>query len=298
MRARRGGFTLLELLAVVALTALVLTVAVDFYIDLSRHAQTATERTRAARRATAVLDRVAADLALAVLVVKPAARDPLSHPWLFFAEARDDDVGADRLKFVTYNHRARSGDAHESDLAVVSYATRLTEGDSVELVRSSESRLPEGLDRSIPLEEADGALLLADDLASFGVRLLAESGEWQTTWDSSTVAQASQLPLAAEIEVALWAGDGEEADRYARRVLLPVRPIDLEALLEGTAGEDDADDDEEDEEQDPNCPKVGECVALGGLTQEQQDLVNGMADQCYERAGMAAVVPPGALLCD
>jgi type II secretory pathway pseudopilin PulG len=55
------GFTLIEVLAVILLITLVLGVALDFYVDLSNASTRASESTRSIRRATAILDRVAAD---------------------------------------------------------------------------------------------------------------------------------------------------------------------------------------------------------------------------------------------
>ena len=58
-RASRAGFSLLEVLAVVLLTSVVIGGALNHYVDLSRASQRAMEHTRGIRRATAVLDRIA-----------------------------------------------------------------------------------------------------------------------------------------------------------------------------------------------------------------------------------------------
>ena len=103
--AKLGGFTLIEMLAVLFLTALVIGVALDFYVDLSNQSAHASEVTRDVRRATSLLDRVARDLERTLLVVKPAETDPLSHPWVFIAESRLNLDGADRVKFVSRANR-------------------------------------------------------------------------------------------------------------------------------------------------------------------------------------------------
>jgi len=106
-RRARTGFTLIEVMAVVVLTALVLGVTLDYYHDLSNASQHAMDRTREVRRATAILDRVAADLQGATLVVKPSGRDRLSHPWVFLGENRVVAEGSDRVKFVTRSYRPK-----------------------------------------------------------------------------------------------------------------------------------------------------------------------------------------------
>ena len=252
MSRRRAAFTLLEVLAVVLLTAIVLGVALAFYVDLSRASVRAADGTRSLRRATAVLDRVARDFERVVLVTKPAETDPLDHPWVFFGEARRGGTGADHLKFVTRGHVPRSSTARESDLEVVGYSVREAEdGASIELLRFSSPQLPDGLDREVPDDEEEGAALLADGLAGFGVTFLDELGESLSAWDSSSLVQSSQLPTAVAIEVALADPDDPEAEpaTFRRRVLLPLRPLDLEELLDpnsaaGGGGEEEGEDDE------------------------------------------------------
>ncbi|MDH3213211.1 MAG: hypothetical protein OEM05_12065 [Myxococcales bacterium] len=249
---RAAAFTLIEVLAVVLLTGLVLGIALDFYVDLSRAGNRAADHTRGVRRATAILDRMARDFEAAVLVRKPDDVDPLAHPWVFLAESEYSSTGADHIKFVTRNHRPRSTGGHESDLAVVSYTVQRGEDDELELRRWSSPRLPEGLDRSFPSDSDDAAALLADGIASFGVALVDEAGGRSARWDSSQLVESSELPMAVEIEVAMLSSDGSEPVPYRRRVLLTVRPLDLVALLDpqGAAGGGGADDEEAGEDAD------------------------------------------------
>jgi hypothetical protein len=44
---------------------------------------------------------VAQDLSNTVFLRKPEAVDPIAHPWIFLAESRGSELGADRVKFVT-----------------------------------------------------------------------------------------------------------------------------------------------------------------------------------------------------
>ena len=253
-RTRRAGFSLLEVLAVVLLTSIVIGVALDHYVNLSRASQRATEHTRGIRRATAVLDRIARDFESTVLVAKEPEMDPLDHPWIFLGESRRSDVGADHLKFVTRGHQPRRTAAHESDLEVVAYSLRNAEGGDFELMRWSSPRLPESLDREIPSDESQGAVLLASDVASFGVQFIDELGEETSSWDSSQLSDSSELPLAVEIEVALLdpAGDPDaEPQPYSRRVVLPVRPLEMQELLDPNSlvsGGEGSEADEETEE--------------------------------------------------
>lgn len=272
--ARRHGFTLIEVLAVLLLTSLVLGVAIDFYRDLSRASTEAVERTRNARRAVVLLDRVARDLEGAVLLEKPGPVDPLLHPWIFLAEADDPDLGAQRLKFVSRGRRPRSPEAAESDLQMVAWILERSDQDDFELRRWSSPQLPEGRDLSFPTR--DESERVAGRIASFGVFLIGEDGSSVARWDSSALVESSELPRAADIQVSFFVDDESDAvdGPYLRRVTLPLRTLDLEQQLEAAgvavAGRDADGDGVPDDEQDadgdgePDGDGTGNAGGAGG----------------------------------
>lgn len=267
--SRADGFTLIEVLAVLFLTALVFGVALNFYIDLTNQSQRAQEATRDVRRATSLLDRVARDFERALLERKPEETDPLAHPWIFVAESGGLESGADRVRFVTRQPTAYRTALPVPDVAIVSYALREGEfGDDFELVRWSEPHVPAEFDPGFPPIDDPSAAMLADGIAHFALRFQGSDGEWFDSWDSSQLLESSELPLAVEIEVAVshYDPDADELSDsgvYRRRVLLPVRPLDMETLLDPEAYA--ASGGEQTEE---NCTlRVADCVdmaALGG----------------------------------
>lgn len=276
-KATRSGFTLFEVLGVVLVTSLLLGAAISFFLNLTRQAARATESTREVRRAAALVDRIAADLEHTLLVKKPADADPLSRPWLFVAESRYSQAGAepgsDQLKFIRRD-LPRSSDGPASDIAMVAYTLRRSEdGPNFELRRWSTSELPDSLDREYPRSDDPASLLVADDLSYFALRFLDEGGEWKDRWDSTQLVDSSELPIAVEIEVALAAPEGSASDadseldaeplHYARAVELPLRPIDLEALLNPEEAGNVAEN--EDEEGGANDKSLAECVDLSKL---------------------------------
>ncbi len=236
----RGAFTLLEVLAVVALTTIVIAAVLNHYVNLNRASERAQRQTQDVRRSAALLDRVARDLEGAVLFRKPEEVDPLFHPWRFFAYGENGSEGADHLLFVRRGRRPRD-DAHESDLEVVAYALEPSEeGPGFALMRWTSPRLEDALTEDIPSRESDGALLLADGIGDFGVTFVDSVGERVEGWNSSTIEQSSTLPLAAEIRVAMLDPDALEDDlidpdslrAFERSVMLPVRELDLVELLD------------------------------------------------------------------
>lgn len=294
MTPRRAGFTLLEVMAVVLLTAIVFGVALDFYVDLSNQSHHASQATREIRRATGLLDRVAMDFERALLAKKPEDLDPLAHPWLFLGESHGLGAGADRVKFVTRRPSDARSVAATSDIAMVAYALYADDlnGD-YQLIRWSQPYLPDGLDRDFPLPDDPESQLMADGVVEFAVRFLGEEGEWVEEWDSSQMLDSSELPTAVEIELALAPLDPDapldEVERYRRRVLLPVRPLDLATLLDPVAyaalgGEG--------EDADGECRlKVADCIdfaQLGGNPGFVDPAAGDGGDDLSALAGLSA----------
>ena len=254
---KRGAFTLLEVMAVVALIGFVFFVALNFYTDLAHASTRASNHTHGIRRASAILDRVARDIEGTMLLVKPPEMDPLAFPWIFLGETRLGGDASERLKFVTRNHNPTRTDAAETNLASVAYIVTSRPDDSIALYRWSSPHLPDSLDKSFPSEDDDGSFLLAEDLYSFGFVFLGEGGELRSEWDSSTLLDSSSLPLAVEIHLSLmseWKSDGKEPPIYRRRALIPVRPLDLVALADPNnpifgSGQDEGKDGDEDEDE-------------------------------------------------
>jgi prepilin-type N-terminal cleavage/methylation domain-containing protein len=259
---KREGFTLIEVMAVVALIGFVFFVALNFYTELARATTRASDHTRGVRRASGILDRVARDIEGAFLMVKPADMDPFAFPWIFLGQTRLGGDASDRLKFITRNHDPTRTDSAETNIAVVAYITESAEDDSISLYRWSSPRLPESLDKDFPRGGDDGAFLLAEGLRYFGFYFLGEEGELRSEWDSSMVLESSSLPLAVEIQLSLMPDSEdavEEPPVYRKRVLIPVRPIDLVALMDpnNLLSGGDEESEEDDEEKDG---ENGECV--------------------------------------
>jgi type II secretory pathway component PulJ len=276
-KTSESGFTLFEVLGVMLVTALLLGATINFYIDLTRQATRASANTREVRRAASLVDRIAGDLEHTLLVKKPKEADALAHPWLFVAESRFSQSGAhpgsDQLKFIR-REIPRASDGPASDVAMVAYTLeRGEDGQNFALRRWSTSELPDSLDREFPRSDDPASLVVADDLSYFALRFLDGSGEWVSKWDSTELVESSELPVAVEIEVALapppaapgaQTADETEPLHYAREVELPLRPIDLEALLNPKGKEDVAQNDR-DAGKDGHERTLAECVDVSKL---------------------------------
>ena len=279
-----SGFTLIEVLAVVFLMTLVLGVMLNFYIDLSNASTRASEKIRVIRRSAALLDRIAADFERVVLVSKPGDVDPLAHPWIFLAEPSRSATGSDRIKFIARRSESRRSEGPVFDVERVAYTLHLNENsDAYELRRWSAPGLSEGLDRDFPFPDDPASLMMADGVAEFSVRFRSESGNWIESWDSSQLLQSGDLPISIEIELALKSPNefsDESSESYRRRVMLPMRPIDLTEAFDPatydptlTAGADEGEDD---------GLMLAECVDFGMLEAQSGGVVAGLSPSVAE----------------
>lgn len=281
---RRRAFTLLEVIAVVLILGLIFLVMGSFFREIGSTATDA-DQTQATRRGLLLIDRVADDLAGAMLVEKPEELDPLEHPWLFLAESRGGQGGADRLKFDSRS--ARPAGEHASDLGVVAYWTEPGDADDLKLLRWTSPALPESLNRDFPRSGDDGVQVIASGLTRFAVHFSDADGAVAVSWDSSTLERSGQLPIAAEIRLALADASAPEGEReFVRRVVLPIRPIDLEKTLAGESG-----DDEEEEEDDEDCVTVAQCRA------EHPAEVSALLAQLPDPASAQAALDANAAMC-
>lgn len=271
---RSRAFTLIEVVAVVLMLGLVFLVMGGVFSRIAQNANDASQ-TETTRRGLLLIDRVARDLAGATLVEKPGELDPQAHPWLFLAESRLGRGGADRLKFDTRGRR--SAGEHATDLSVVAYWVEPGDAADLRLLRWTSPALPESLERDFPSRDEERVEVVANGLTRFGVELADEEGALVSSWDSSTLERSNQLPIAAEIRLALRDETAPEGEReFARRVVLPMRPLDLEKALSG----DEAGDDEEEGDEDEDCVTVAQCAAENSAQLE---------------AWLATVPDPGAI---
>lgn len=237
---RAKGFTLIEVLAAIFLTSVIIAFAVGFYINISDSSSRATKIMREGIRATAILNRISRDLDGAALMVKPEESDPLDHPWYFVAESDMAFDGSDRIRFISRNHIPRAGSSHSSDLVQIAYQIEVEEDESLSLYRWTAPSLPEAYEPSFPRLDDERTFIVAEGLSSVSFRFLTEEGEWVDTWDSTQIERSGTLPLAIEVDLALLPeeeGGGvldfaerQELRRYSRQVNLRMRPIDLEAM--------------------------------------------------------------------
>ncbi|MDP6980602.1 MAG: prepilin-type N-terminal cleavage/methylation domain-containing protein [Myxococcota bacterium] len=259
------GFSLIEVLAAVLLTSIVISVAVAFQINLGSSMKGSRERLRTERHAVALLDRISRDLAGAYFIVPKEGGDQRKHPWVFVTahDFADEDAPADALKFMTRNYVPQGLDDHASDLAVVAYFLNpMRDLPAYELLRWRSTHMPSEYDPRFPSVNDPETAVMGEGLASFGVRLIDAQGADATQWSSVVAGARKGLPRAVRLEISMVdplvleeaarREDGQDFDDefdleqpdeerkiFSKLVVLPLRPLDwsfLEAEVDAAAG--------------------------------------------------------------
>jgi len=235
---------------------------------------------------------------------------PEENPWQFFSEG-GGELGAQGFRFVTQNGPLSNTAEHASSWVEVAYFLEEDSDGGLVLWRWISPRPPSSIDRGLPDSGDEGAMRIVTGVADFGVRFQTSLGDWADEWDSSFMPPKEALPEGAEIALALYrpARQGETEDdtfevagqAYKRRVMMPMRPIDLAALIQAGLDEDSG----------PDCFTLSQCLDLGDSQWYQEELeadcdgddelcelLNDPSSTCWNELEtsfpeVAALAPPG-----
>jgi type II secretion system protein J len=293
------GFTLLEMLIVIGITAALVTAAVQAHLGIRRAQERAARGLQRERAAEVFLDRLERELVGTLLIVRPSSTDRLSHPYVFVGEDYfESDGDTDALRFVTRSPARAAPQVGAVGMRLVTYVAQSGNESLIELVREEEP-LPDGLDKEPIVEEGQAVL---DGVALFRLRYLDEDSDgWRDSWDSTDVAMLDRLPGAVEVTLALLEedelGERQAGPEHPRVVRLPVRPIDFEVLagVEGAGVEDPNALEEDEEEDDEGCTRIEECLTVMPVNPDALSQVMRQLQRCYKPTdqGLAEAVDAG-----
>ncbi|MFQ5515641.1 MAG: type II secretion system protein J [Myxococcota bacterium] len=247
---RAAGFTLLEMLIAIGITALVVTVAIQVYLGLLQAQERALGNEGRTRAALVLLDRIASELSGTLLIVKPEDTDRLSHPYFFVGEDRVlGTADADAIRFVTLSPARPAAARGGAGVRMISYATEPRPGEGFNLLRAEEP-LPDGLDTRIRVDEGQ---VVAEQLALFSLRFRDEdTGDWRDYWNSTDIARLDLLPASVEVRVRMLeqdaSGEPVAGAEHTRVVELRIRPIEPGVPPDQVPAPPDEDEEEDEEE--------------------------------------------------
>ena len=213
---RSGGFTLIEVLAAVSISAVVLTLLYGSFFQLLDSRDRVEAKNEAAGEAAAVLSRIRSDLANAFARgrVSPLASSAYPHDY-FVATMKD---GNSSLSFTSFqggalHHSARSG---QSEISYYVVALREEPRRLFALVRRDNRRIgDDGAGKAYPVSERVLAFRVNLHTRS---SLAVPKAEKVREWNSSV---AKSFPRAVEVEIAFELDDGRE-ETHSALVAVPV----------------------------------------------------------------------------
>lgn len=296
-RARESGFTLLEVLISIVITAILVAAVVQAYRQIHQAQERAAFGLDRQRAANVFLDRVERELHGTLLIAKEDGADPLAHPYLFVGlDGYDWEADTDALKFVTYTPARAASARVDPGVRMVTYgAGEFDEGHIS--VRRYEEPLPPGMHKDVVLDEKSDMVL--EDVEQFGLRFRhPASGEWTDEWDSTDLAWLDELPIEVEITLALLeedlAGEPVSGREYRRTVTLSIRPVDVAELRRKALGLDDPNQAPQEDGEAEACITISQCVdqfaqliefATPNEKAQIQEAVAVSGEECFDATG-------------
>ncbi|MCB1154326.1 prepilin-type N-terminal cleavage/methylation domain-containing protein [bacterium] len=264
-RRRRAGFTLLEVLVAVAVTASILSIVYATFTRTIESKEYVEEGNDAYHKARWAMDKIALDLSAAY--VSPREQ---SHTIFYGISNQVNGLPMDELHMTTLAHVRLNPTAAESDQSEVSYKVAyLPDEERFQLWRREDAIIDE--DNMLGGEE----YILIDDLTAFNVRFY-DGNVWRNDWDSrgfenqfnadgtqveTDVVQSESMinavPVAAEVTIAVMGPDLRPIV-FSSKVKLEMSTIDL-------SSEDDGDDDDDTDSEDSDDSDSGGSNQLGQL---------------------------------
>jgi general secretion pathway protein J len=212
MERRAGGFTLIEVMIAVAITALMGTI-VALSFNTSFHAkevvETEGEQYRMLRAATSRMAREIGAAFVSDRYDPKRYRDQNDRPTNFIGER-------DKLTFCSLAHQRMYTDAKESDQMTVEYSVRTSTEKGAkgrqDMIRRENVITEDRIDRGG-----------TEDVLYEGVRKLefqywdSDKKEWETEWDTRRLERKSILPTRVKITITAIDETGKEA-KYVNQV--------------------------------------------------------------------------------
>lgn len=243
-RPRRAGFTLLEVLVAVAVTAMIMSVVYSTFAQTVKSKEYVEAGNEAYHKARWALDKIAYDLASAFVHKSSNSNS------LFYALSHEvNGMPMDELHFTSFSHVQHNPMLPGSDQCEISYKIAwVSESERFQLWRREDATIDE------KNMEGGEELMLVDDIVAFNLRFW-DGFTWQDQWDSRpldaflfqggipreaefepTEEMVKATPAAAEITIAV-AGPGARPVIFTSKVKIEMSTIYLKALDEEEDGE-------------------------------------------------------------
>lgn len=214
MRAR--GFSLVELMIAVAITAFIGTVVAGTYAQVDRAASAVRDQAARASAVRLSLARITRELSMAFVSEHYDRARYRDRPTLFKGEE-------DTVLFTTMAHVRRYQDAAESDQAVVEYLVERDPATGEDaLFRREKVVIDDEPDRGGKKD------LVADHVTKLTLRYWDRTRkEWVREWSTRSAERLNELPTRVKVELEVKEADGKTATYATQARVAITTPLDF-----------------------------------------------------------------------
>jgi general secretion pathway protein J len=216
---RQTGMTLIEIMAAMAILAMVASLLYSGFVQTARNKQRIERELDRYHEIYSAIDRVAQELSMAYT---SAHRNPNEVLRTMISGFVAKDSGSNsRVDFTSFSHRRLYRNAHESDQNELSFFVTTDPKNPTRkvLARREQRRVDDDFTKG------GQSQVLLEDIHRFQLKFFDPiTSEWAETWDTTqTAMQPNRLPMQAKILVTVPSVNGRGPDQtFGTRTELPI----------------------------------------------------------------------------
>ena len=210
-----AGFTLLEILIAMLIFGVTLTTLYSTYTATIRNIEKAKFLAETYRKARVALERITEDLESAYLT--KATTDTTSELGFYGKDLELEGRSSDSIQFTSSAHLVFNEETHSLGRARLNYYVSDSEDDEGFLLFRSDTM---ELDNNFI--EAEGGLILCDNLYSVDFIYYDENGDTYEEWDSTSDLQKNKMPSRISVSLVFANEDDEPSQKFQTDVAIPL----------------------------------------------------------------------------
>lgn len=219
LRRRRSGMTLIEIMAAMAILAIVASLLYSAFVQTSRNKQRIESELDRYHEIYSAIERISQEISMAYTSAHRNPNEALRTTITGFIAK--ESAGSSRVDFTSFAHRRLYRNAHESDQSELSYFVVNDPKDTTKrvLARREQRRVDDDF------QKGGQSQILIENIRKFELTFYDPlTNEWASNWDSTQVSgQPNRLPMQAKILITVPNVTGKGPDQtFGTRADLPI----------------------------------------------------------------------------